>query len=70
MPSVSRIRRHMSLAHVIEGELDGSNRRRYEHSVKEHLTASKMTVLIDEREADHVVSVFSRFPRPASRSVA
>ena len=152
MPSVSRIRRHMSFAHVIEGELDGTKRRRCECSVMEHLTASKipveavaidedgcnfiidsrdasrfaeaiqelnvavkfhdrcarvaltrsstdwplpalgrvmkafdaegidvvhlsseanvLTVLVEESQADHVVSVFSRFSQPASSNVA
>ena len=37
-----------------------------------HLTsdANALTVLVDEREADRVVGVFSRFYRPASRIVA
>lgn len=37
-----------------------------------HLTgdATALTVIVDEREADHVLSVFSRFYQPAGRSVA
>jgi aspartokinase len=40
MPSVSRLRRRMSFAQVIEGDLDRLDRRHCERSVMEHLTAA------------------------------
>jgi len=48
----------MSFAQVIEGELDGTNRRRCECSVMEHLTASKIpveAVAIDEDGCSFII---------------
>lgn len=44
MPSVSRLRRRVALAQVIEGELDFANRRHCERSVMEHLMTSGITL--------------------------
>jgi aspartokinase len=64
MPSVSRLRRRVSFAQVIEGDLDCTNRRHCERSVMEHLMASGITLeavaiesdgcsfIIDSRDAD------------------
>jgi len=152
MPSVSRLRRRVSFVAVIEGDLDGANKRHCERSVMDHLTtagitleavainaegcsfiidsrdaarfataidelnvavkvhdkcarvaltrtatdwplpsmrrvmgafddegidvvhltsdATALTVIVDEREADHVAGVFSRFYQPAGRAIA
>jgi len=148
MPSISRLRRRVSFAQVIEGDLDGAHKRHCERGVVQHLTAAgirleavaidnegcsfiidsrdatrfaaavdelnvavklhdhcarialtrtatdwplpalgrvmeafdnegidvvhlngdanALTVIVDEREADHVLGVFSRFYQPAS----
>jgi hypothetical protein len=44
MPTISRLRHHVSFAQVIEGETDGPQRRRCECSVVEHLAASHVAL--------------------------
>jgi aspartokinase len=44
MPTISRLRHHVSFAQVIEGETESPQRRRCECSVIEHLTASHITL--------------------------
>jgi aspartokinase len=43
MPTVSRIRRHLSFAQVIEGQIEGEKKCHRELSVIEHLAASGVT---------------------------
>jgi aspartokinase len=44
MPSVSRLRRRVSFAQVIAGEIEGAEKRRCERSIMENLTASGITL--------------------------
>ena len=52
MPSVSRLRRRVSFAQVIEGEIDAVEKRHCERSVIENLTASGITLEAAEITAD------------------
>ena len=71
MPSVSRLRRRVSFAKVIEGDLDCTSRRHCERSVMEHLMASRITLeavaidsdgcsfIIDSRDGDRFMDTIA-----------
>jgi aspartokinase len=44
VPSLSRLRRHVSFAEIIEGDVDRAQKRSCERSVMEHLAASGIAV--------------------------
>jgi len=69
MPTVSRIRRHLAFAHVIEGQIEGEKKRQCERSLMEGLTASGIrpeavaitadgcSFVIDRREESRLAAV-------------
>jgi aspartokinase len=59
MPCVSRLRRHVSFAQVIEGHLDRKHKRHCERNVMDHLTAAGITleaVAIDNEGCSFIIN--------------